>query len=61
MSVPNKSTMSVVPSQESIRRLNEMATAKLQDFVKASADQYLPASKQSEIIAAKDLLNRSRS
>jgi hypothetical protein len=61
MSVPNKSTMSVVPSQESIRRLNEMATAKLQDSVKASADQYLPASKQSEIIAAKDLLNRSQS
>jgi hypothetical protein len=60
MSVPNKSTMSVAPSRESIRRLNEMATAKLQDFVKASADQYLPASKQSEIIAAKDLLNRSQ-
>ena len=52
--------MSVAPSRESIRRLNEMATAKLQDFVKASADQYLPASKQSEIIAAKDLLNRSQ-
>jgi hypothetical protein len=53
--------MSVIPSQESIRRLNEMATTKLQDFVKASADQYVPASKQSEIIAAKELLNRSRS
>jgi hypothetical protein len=61
MSVPNKSTMSVVPSQESIRRLNEMATTKLQYLVKASAGQYVPASKQSEIIAAKELLNRSQS
>ena len=61
MSVPTKSTTSVMPSQDSIRRLYEMATAKLQKFVEVLADQDLSASKQSEIIAAKELLNRPQS
>jgi hypothetical protein len=61
MSIPNKASTGLHPSLESIPRLNELATASLQRLVKAWADKDLPASKQSEIIAAKELLNRSQS
>ena len=60
MSTPSKGSTGVLLSLESIRRLNEIATASLQRLVKTWADGGLPASKQSEIIAAKELLNRSR-
>jgi hypothetical protein len=61
MSIPSKGSAGVLPSRESIRRLNEMATASLQRLVNTWADKDLPASKQSEVIAAKELLNRSQS
>lgn len=61
MSTPSKGTTAVLPSQESIQRLNEMATAHLQQLVDTWADRDSPAPKQSEIIAAKELLNRSQS